>query len=96
MVMIYFCSWFSDGTLPELGQRYSHEALLSRVGNDECITDVISLKVSGAEETELGGDRWYSPTARAGVLYVKGIRIELVDSRSGIEETRIGNDFVIG
>ncbi len=96
MVTRYFCSWLPDGTLPELGQRYSHEALLSRVGNDECITDVILLKVSGAQETESGGDRWYSPAARSGVLYVKGIRTELVDSRSGIEETRIGNDFVIG
>lgn len=96
MIMRFFCAWFLDGTLPELGQRYSHAALLSRVGNDECITDVVSLRVSGAEETELGGDRWYSPTARVGVLYTKYIRIELVDSRSGIEETRIGNDFVIG
>lgn len=96
MVMRYFCAWFPDGMLPELGQRYSREALLSRVGNDECITDVISLLVAGAEETELDGDRWYSPTARAGVLYVKDISIELVDSRSGIEETRVGDDFVIG
>ena len=96
MVMRYFCGWLSDGILPELGRQYSHAALLSRVGNDECLTDVISLRVSGASETEVGGDRWYGPSARAGVLYVKDIRIELVDSRSGIEETRIGNDFVIG
>lgn len=96
LIRRYFCAWLPDGTLPGLGQRYSHEALLSRVGNDECITDVITLEVTGTVTERHGGDTWYSPAARAGVLYVKGIRIELVDGRSGIEETRIGNDFVIG
>lgn len=96
MVRYFFSAWFANGTLPELGRCYSHEALLSRVGNDECITDVIVLQIIGAEETEYDGDKWYSPTARAGVLYVKDVRIELVDSRSGIGETRIENDLVIG
>lgn len=94
----FFCSWLLDGILPDLGMRFSHEALRSRIANDECITDTILLDVSGADMKVMpdGSDTWYSASCTEGVLYVRNIRIELVKNRSGVDEARVGNDFVIG
>ena len=94
----FFCGWLLDGVLPDLGMRFSHEALRSRIVNDECITDTILLDVSGTgmKVMPAGSDTWYSASRTEGVLYVKDISIELVKNRSGVDEARVGNDFVIG
>jgi hypothetical protein len=94
----FFCGWLLDGVLPDLGMRFSHEALRSRIVNDECITDTILLDVSGTGMKVMpdGSDTWYSASRTEGVLYVNDISIELVKNRSGVDEARVGNDFVIG
>lgn len=91
----FFCSWLLNGTLPDLALRFSHEALLSRVGNDEALVDTVLLVVEGARTEMIGEERFYTATATGGVLYVRTVRIELVENRSGVEEARIGEDFVI-
>lgn len=96
MITTYFCSWLQYGSLPELGKVYSHAALLSRVGNDEHITQVIALEVSGAEAATYDGDVWYGPSDKAGVLYVRDISVELSDCSAGIDAMTAGVDFVVG
>lgn len=91
----FFCSWQENGTLPDLTQKFSYEALLSRVGNDEAVTDTILLNVDGARNVAARNDTYYTASAKNGILYVKDIRIDLIENRSGIGETRIGHDFVI-
>jgi len=98
-IRIFFTAWYMDGTLPDLGVRYSHKALLSRIGNDECMEKVESLKIgrsSGEWQPGRDGDILYEATDRCGILYVRDIIVELEAYRSGVGNARIGTDFVIG
>jgi hypothetical protein len=78
--------------------RFSRQALLSRIGNDEGIEETVSLEVAGAKESvdREEKDTFYSATDPGGVLYVGQIRIELTDYRPGVEEAMIGTEFKIG
>ena len=91
----FFCTWLEDGTLPDLALKFSYEALLARVGNDEAVTETILLRVDGARNETAENDLWYIASTIGGVLYVKDIHIDLTENRSGVEEARIGDDFVI-
>lgn len=55
----------------------------------------ILLRVDGARNETAENDLWYTASTIGGVLYVKDIHIDLTENRSGVEEARIGDDFVI-
>lgn len=90
-----------DGRLPDLGVRYSCDALLSRIVNDECIGDFISLDITTGDRTYRitgeGGrdDLMLSAAGDCGVLYVEELDVKLVNGRSGVGEAGIGTGFVI-
>lgn len=98
-ICTFLMGWYMDGVLPDLGVRYSRNALLSRIGNDECIERIGSLSVSGRNrewKPDAGDDLFYEATDRCGILYVRDLTVELEDYRSGVDESRIGSSFVIG
>lgn len=100
-IRVFFISWYMDGTLPDLGVEYSCDALLSRIANDECIEDFISLDIAAGDRSwRITGacgesDRTISAASDCGVLYIEKLDVKLVDRRSGVDEARIGSDFVI-
>lgn len=100
-IRVFFMAWYMDGRLPDLGVQYSCDALLSRIVNDECIADFISLDITTGDRThritgEGGRDELILSAASGyGVLYVEELDVELVNGRSGVDEARIGTDFVI-
>ena len=85
----------------DLGVRYSCDALLSRIVNDECIGDFISLDITTGDRTYRitgeGGrdDLMLSAAGDCGVLYVEELDVKLVNGRSGVGEAGIGTGFVI-
>ena len=94
-------AWYMDGRLPDLGVRYSCDALRSRIVNDECIGDFISLDITTGDRTYRitgeGGrdDLMLSAAGDCGVLYVEELDVKLVNGRSGVGEAGIGTGFVI-
>lgn len=98
-ICTFLMGWYMAGILPDLGVRYSRNALLSRIGNDERIERVGTLKVTGENrewKPDAGDDIFYGATDSCGVLYVRNLTVELEDYRSGVDESRIGSSFVIG
>ncbi len=81
--------------------RYSCNALLSRIANDECIEEFISLEVktTGNEyritEALSEKDTFLAASGEYGILYIDKLDVELVESRRGVDEARIGTDFMI-
>ena len=100
-IRVFFMAWYMDGRLPDLGVRYSCDALLSRIVNDECIGDFISLDITTGDRTYRitgeGGrdDLMLSAAGDCGVLYVEELDVKLVNGRSGVGEAGIGTGFVI-
>lgn len=98
-IRIFFMAWYTDGTLPDLGVRYSHRALLSRIGNDACMERVEYLKIEregAAVEPDRDGDIFYEAADRCGILYVRSLAVEIEEYRPGVERAEIGADFTIG
>lgn len=98
-IRTFLMGWYVEGALPDLGVRYSRNALLSRIGNDECIERIGSLSLSGRHRTrqaDAGEDLFYEAADRCGILYVRRLSVELEEYRSGVEEARIGSSFAIG
>jgi len=98
-IRTFFMAWYMDGTLPDLGVRYSHKALLSRIGNDECMEKSVYLKITkdGMEwQTDGDGDILYEAVDRCGILYVRDIIVELDEYSTGVGCTGIETDFIIG
>lgn len=101
-IRVFLAAWYVDGRLPDFGVRYSCDALLSRTVNDENIEEFISLEI----RTENGlhriteelrdEDIVLSASDECGVLYIDTLDVELVESRRGVEEGKIGTDFMIG
>lgn len=100
-IRVFLMPWYMDGVLPDFGVRFSCNALLSRIVNDECLEEFISLdleisdkcyRITGECRDE---DIVLSASDECGVLYVESLGVELVDCRSGVEEARIGTDFII-
>ena len=100
-IRVFVMAWYMDGRLPDLGVRYSCDALLSRIVNDECIGDFISLDITTGDRTYRitgeGGrdDLMLSAAGDCGVLYVEELDVKLVNGRSGVGEAGIGTGFVI-
>ena len=100
-IRVFLMAWYMDGTLPDFGVRYSCNALLSRIVNDKCLGDFISLEVGIGDreyritETLSEKDTFLSASDECGVLYIKNLVVELVDSRNGVDEARIGTDFMV-
>ena len=94
-------TWYMDGRLPDFGVRYSCNALLSRIVNDECVGEFISLEVrtAGREyritEALSEKDTFLAASDECGILYIDKLDVELVDSRRGVDEAKIGTDFMI-
>lgn len=98
-IRTFFMAWYIDGTLPDLGTKYSHKALLSRIENDECIERSEYLKItkrSGVWNTRDDDEIIYEATEEYGILYVRDIVVELEEYRSCIESAQIGTTFTIG
>jgi hypothetical protein len=100
-IRIFLMTWYMDGRLPDFGVRYSCNALLSRIVNDDCIGDFISLEVrTVARECRITEalsekDTFLAASDECGILYIDRLDVELVDSRRGVDEARIGTDFMI-
>lgn len=100
-IRVFLMTWYMDGRLPDFGVRYSCNALLSRIANDECIEEFISLEVrtTGREyritEALSEKDTFLAASDGCGILYIDKIGVELVDSRRGVDKARIGTDFMI-
>lgn len=81
--------------------RYSCDALLSRIVNDECIGDFMLAGYTTGDRTYRitgeGGrvDRCFPAAGDCGVLYVEELDVKLVNGRSGVGEAGIGTGFVI-
>ncbi len=100
-IRVFLMTWYMDGRLPDFGVRYSCNALLSRIANDECIEEFISLEVktTGNEyritEALSEKDTFLAASGEYGILYIDKLDVELVESRRGVDEARIGTDFMI-
>jgi len=98
-IRTFFMAWYADAALPDTGVKYSHKALLSRIGNDECIEKAERLRIErqgGEWPPESDGDIIYEADDRCGILYVRNIAVELDEYRSGVESAKIGTDFIVG
>lgn len=90
-----------DGRLPDFGMRYSCNALLSRIANDEDIEEFISLEVRTTcreyriTEELSEKDTFLAASDECGILYIDRLDVELVESRRGVDEAGIGTDFMI-
>ena len=100
-IRVFLMTWYMDGRLPDFGVRYSCNALLSRIVNDECVGEFISLEVrtAGREyritEALSEKDTFLAASDECGILYIDKLDVELVDSRRGVDEAKIGTDFMI-
>lgn len=100
-IRIFLMTWYMDGRLPDFRVRYSCNALLSRIVNDKNIEDFISLEIrtAGMEcritEALSEKDTFLAASNECGILYIDKLDVELVDSRRGVDEARIGTDFII-
>jgi len=100
-IRVFLMAWYMDGKLPDFGVRYSCGTLLSHIVNDECVEDFISLeiKTGGRQyritETMPDKDLLLSAADECGILYVDRLDVELAASRCGVDEARIGTDFMI-
>lgn len=101
-IRVFLMAWYMDGELPDLGVRYSCDALLSRILNDEGISggEGFSLEITGGQRTWRKNsadpeDVVLSPADDCGILYIRELDIELSGCRSGVEEARIGKDFKV-
>lgn len=98
-IRTFLMGWYLNGALPDLGVRYSHKALLSRIENDACIEKSLCLRIArGGQEREACSedDRIYRPVKAHGVFYVRKMYVELDAHRSGVGSSHIGTDFTIG
>lgn len=100
-IRVFLMTWYMDGTLPDFGVRYSCDALLSRIVNDECIGELFSLEIGTKSgqyritEALRDKDIYLSAASEYGVLYIGHLAVELAESNTGIEQARIGRDFMI-
>lgn len=100
-IRVFLMAWYVDGTLPDFGMRYSCNALLSRIVNDENIGEFVSLEIGTKSGQYRITEEWQeqdiclAATRKDGVLYIDTLRVELVDSRLGVNEAKIGTDFMI-
>lgn len=100
-IRVFLMTWYMDGRLPDFGVRYSCNALLSRIVNDRDIEDFISLEVGTAgreyriTEALSEEDTFLAASDQCGILYIDKLDVELVDSRCGVDEAKIGADFMI-
>ncbi len=101
-IRVFLMTWYMDGTLPDFGVRYSCNALLSRIANDESIGEFVSLEI-GTESRQYrftkewrDEDIWLAASREDGVLYIDSLRVELMDHRPGVNEAGIGVDFMVG
>lgn len=100
-IRVFLMTWYMDGRLPDFGVRYSCNALLSRIVNDECVGEFISLEVRTAgneyriTEALSEKDTFLTASDECGILYIDKLDVELVESRCGVDEARIGTDFMI-
>lgn len=101
-IRVFLMAWYIDGRLPDFGVRYSCDALLARTVNDENIEEFISLEIrTGNRQYRItkelrDEDIFLSASDECGVLYIDTLCVELADSRRGVEEGKIGTDFMIG
>ena len=101
-IWVFLMAWYMDGRLPDFGVRYSCDALLSRTANDEDIEEFVSLEIRTGNrlyritEASHGEDTVLSASDGCGVLYIDTLDVELADSRRGVDEGKIGTDFMIG
>lgn len=100
-IRVFLMTWYMDGRLPDFGVRYSCNALLSRIVNDECVGEFISLEVrtAGREyritEALSEKDTFLAASDECGILYIDKLDVELVESHCGVDEAKIGADFMI-
>lgn len=101
-IRVFLMAWYMDGRLPDFGVRYSCDALLSRTVNDENIEEFVSLEIRTGKklyritEELRDEDTVLSASDECGILYIDTLDVELVDSRRGVDEGKIGTDFMIG
>ena len=100
-IRVFLMTWYMDGRLPDFGMRYSCNALLSRIANDEDIEEFISLEVRTTcreyriTEELSEKDTFLAASDECGILYIDRLDVELVESRRGVDEAGIGTDFMI-
>lgn len=100
-IRVFLMTWYMDGRLPDFGVHYSCNALLSRIVNDKNIEDFISLEIrtAGREyritEALSEKDTFLAASGECGILYIDELDMELVESRCGVDEARVGKDFMI-
>lgn len=100
-IRVFLMTWYMDGRLPDFGIRYSCNALLSRIANDEDIEEFISLEVRTTcreyriTEELSEKDTFLAASDECGILYIDRLDVELVESRRGVDEAGIGTDFMI-
>ena len=93
-IRFFLMAWYMNGKLPDLGVRYSRDALLARIVNDECIMGKdFALEITGDQNRT--DNAALSPSDDCGILYIRKLDVELSGYRPGVEEAIIGRDFRI-
>lgn len=97
----FLTPWYMYGTIPEPGASYACDALLARIINDACIEEFVSIEIVSdgwsrrITKEEQADEQVLRPADRCGILFIERLEIVLTESLRGVNEARIGSDFII-